>query len=234
MSVPGEPGPRVAAGGVAWGWSWWRRSSAPTPTTSPGSWCCCRPLGGAGRPDRLRPSAQPARLADARGGYLFAGAAFATQWVESGTRPARAGRSGPPTAALRRWSRARSRCCCCCPTAASRPRWRPVAALASVPGPPGRGLVPGPGPAAAPDWTWPIDPANPVGVLPAGWAPGSTRRPPGCSRCHSSWASRRSPSGCGGRRGARPAGRAARGCRRVRAAGGAGRALWPGPQTSST
>ena len=52
------------------------------------------------------------------------------------------------------------------------PRWRPVAAAAlsvQVLLVVAWCLVSGP--AAAPDSTWPIDPANPVGVLPASWGP---------------------------------------------------------------
>ena len=104
---------------------------------------------------------------------LFAVAAFATRWVESGHTTG----AGWAVWAADRGSAALVPC-----TLAvllllpdgrlPSPRWRPVAAAAlSV-----QVLLVAAwclvsGPAAAPDSTWPIDPANPVGVLPASWGP---------------------------------------------------------------
>ena len=104
---------------------------------------------------------------------LFAVAAFATQWVESGHTTG----AGWAVWTADRGSAALVPC-----TLAvllllpdgrlPSPRWRPVAAAAlsvQVLLVVAWCLVSGP--AAAPDSTWPIDPANPVGVLPASWGP---------------------------------------------------------------
>lgn len=106
-------------------------------------------------------------------GTLFAVAAFATQWVESGHATG---------AAWAVWAADRgSAALVPCTLAAllllpdgrlPSARWRPVAfAALSV-----QVLLVAAwsslsGPAAAPDSTWSIDPANPVGVLPATWGP---------------------------------------------------------------
>ena len=104
-------------------------------------------------------------------GNLFAVAAFATQWIESGHTTG---------AAWAVWATDRGSAALVPFTLAAflllpdgrlpTPRWRPVAytvltiqALLVL----GWSLVTGP--AAAPDSTWPIDPSNPVGVLPTDW-----------------------------------------------------------------
>jgi two-component system NarL family sensor kinase len=105
-------------------------------------------------------------------GLLFAAGAFATQWVDGGHRTGEAWAiwaADRATAAL-----------VPCTLAAllllpdgrlPSPRWRPVAVAVLA----GQGALVAAwslvsGPAAAPDSTWPVDAANPVGVLPSSWA----------------------------------------------------------------
>ena len=104
-------------------------------------------------------------------GTLFAVAAFATQWVESG----HAAGAAWAVWAVDRGSAALVPCTLAVflllpdgrlPSA----RWRPVALAAlSVQALLVLAWSLVSGPAAAPDSTWPLDPSNPVGVLPAGW-----------------------------------------------------------------
>ena len=106
-------------------------------------------------------------------GTLFAAAAFATQWVESGHATG---------AAWAVWAADRgSAALVPCTLAAllllpdghlPSARWRPVAfAALSVQALLVLAWSLVSGPAAAPDSTWPLDPSNPVGVLPANWGP---------------------------------------------------------------
>ena len=107
-------------------------------------------------------------------GALFAGSAFATQWVEGGHTTG---------AAWAIWYADRGASALVPCTLAALlllpdgrlpgRGWRPVAALALG----GQAVLVAAwclvaGPAAAPDSSWPVDPDNPLGVLPSGWAAG--------------------------------------------------------------
>jgi two-component system NarL family sensor kinase len=104
-------------------------------------------------------------------GLLFAASAFATQWVDGGHTTG---------AAWAIWVADRATAALVPCTLAAllllpdgrlpSPRWRPVAVVVLA----AQGALVAAwsllsGPAAAPDSTWPIDPANPVGVLPSSW-----------------------------------------------------------------
>jgi len=104
-------------------------------------------------------------------GALFSISAFATQWVDGGHATG---------AAWAIWAADRATAVLVPCTLAvllllpdgrlPSPRWRPVAAVALT----AQAALVGAwmlvsGPAAAPGSTWPIDPANPAGLLPASW-----------------------------------------------------------------
>ncbi len=106
-------------------------------------------------------------------GGLFAGSAFATQWVESG-------HTSGASAAIWLADRGSSVLVPCTLAVLlllpngrlPGPKWRPVAFVAIGAQ---LALVVAwclvSGPAASADSSWPTDPANPVGVLPSGWSP---------------------------------------------------------------